>query len=109
MTRPGEGTSGARPAGMLEIGRIGRPHGVRGDLFVDFTSDVASRRAPGADATVVVGGAQRGLRVATCRAQGDRHVVHFEGVDDRDAAEALVNLLLFAEPVETDDDTLWVH
>jgi 16S rRNA processing protein RimM len=34
--------------------------------------------------------------------------VHFEGVDDRRAAEALARVVLAAEPID-DPDTLWVH
>ena len=32
----------------LEVGRVGRPHGLHGEVAVTFTSDRAERRAPGA-------------------------------------------------------------
>jgi len=35
------------PEGLLEVGRIGRPHGVRGDVFIDLTTDRAERAAVG--------------------------------------------------------------
>ena len=108
------------PAGLLEVGRIGKPHGVRGDLYVTFTSDVAERhevgatlfvRAPrDASRTSPAGGDDLvALTIATSRAVQDRFVVHFEGVDDRTAAEKMVNKTLYAHPVEDDDDALWVH
>lgn len=34
--------------------------------------------------------------------------MHFEGVDDRNAAEKLTNKFLYAEPLES-DGALWVH
>ena len=38
----------------------------------------------------------------------DRWRVHFEGIEDRNAAEALTGTFLAAEPIE-DPDVLWIH
>lgn len=107
MTQPP--TRAEPPADHLEIGRIGRPHGVRGELTVHFTSEVPERREPGA--TFFVAGRDHGrtLVVETCRPHGDRHLVRFEGISDRTGAEALVNATLWAPPLAGDDGTLWVH
>lgn len=96
------------PDGLLEVGRIGKPHGVRGDLFISLTSDVESRHAVGATFTIVESAGHRSLTIATVRPQQDRFVVHFEGIDDRNDAEKLTNKFLYAEPVESEDG-LWVH
>ena len=96
------------PDGLLEVGRIGKPHGVRGDLFISLTSDVESRHAVGATFTIVESAGHRILTIATVRPQQDRFVVHFEGIDDRNDAEKLTNKFLYAEPVESEDG-LWVH
>jgi len=101
--------TGEPPADHLEIGRIGRAHGVRGESNVHFTSEIAERRAPGAEYFVFVGGRGRILVVESCRPHGDHHLVRFAGVDDRTAAEALVNATLWAPPLPSEDDTLWVH
>ena len=90
------------------MGRIGKPHGVKGDIFVSLTSDVEQRRSVGAEFVVMVANEPRTLRVSSVRTQGDRYVMHFEGVDDRTAAEHLTNKFLFAEPV-VDESALWVH
>lgn len=90
------------------MGRIGKPHGVKGDVFVSLTSDVEQRRRVGATFVVMVANEPRTLRVTTVRPQADRHVMHFEGVDDRNAAEHLTNKFLYAEPV-VDESALWVH
>lgn len=55
------------------------------------------------------GEASRTLVIETCRPHGDRHLVRFAGIDDRSAAEPLVNATLWAAPVPVDDETLWVH
>lgn len=96
------------PEGLLEVGRIGKPHGVRGDLFLSLTSDVSERHQVGAQFTIIEPTGYRVLIVATSRQQGDRWVVHFEGVDDRNIAEKLTNKFLYAEPID-DDNALWVH
>lgn len=96
------------PDGLLEVGRIGKPHGVRGDLFISLTSDVASRHAVGATFTILDSSGQRTLTITTVRPQQDRFVVHFDGIDDRNDAEKLTNKFLYAEHVESEDG-LWVH
>jgi 16S rRNA processing protein RimM len=96
------------PDGQLEVGRIGKPHGVRGDLFVSLTSDLPERRAIGAQFTIVDSTGARLLTIATVRPQQDRWVMHFVGIDDRNDGEKLVNKFLFADPIDN-DDALWVH
>ena len=97
---------------MLLVGRIGKPHGVRGDLFVSFVSDRAERREVGAVLTArqstARGTVERELTVETCRPQSDRFVIHFTGCDTRNDAEALVNADLYADAI-VDPDALWVH
>jgi 16S rRNA processing protein RimM len=92
---------------LREVGRIGRAHGVRGELYVSLITDRVERIAPGA--RLLAGSAW--LTVNESREQqGQRWLVHFDGVDDRTAAEKLTNSILLAEPlVDGDDDALWVH
>ena len=96
------------PEGLLEVGRIGKPHGVKGDVFVSLTSDVIERRRVGSTFVVSSGNETRVLEIVSIREQADRYVVHFDGVDDRTAAEHLTNKFLYAEPV-ADASALWVH
>ena len=96
------------PDGLLEVGRIGKPHGVKGDVFVSFTSDVPQRQSVGAEFVVIAGGAQKRLEIESIRPQQDRFVVHFSGLNDRNDAEKFTNKFLYAAPVD-DDDALWVH
>jgi 16S rRNA processing protein RimM len=88
---------------QVVIGRIGRAHGIRGELNVDIRTDEPDRRfAPGSS---VVCGA-RTLTVATARHHSGRLVVSFVEIPDRNAAEALHGTVLEAviDPEDTPDD-----
>jgi 16S rRNA processing protein RimM len=89
---------------LLEVGRTGRPHGVRGDIYVDLITDRTERLDVGA--RLLAG--RRWLTVETSRRAGTRWLVHFEGVPDRTAAEGLVNLPLLAEPLPAPADGMYV-
>lgn len=94
--------------GLLEVGRIGKPHGVRGDTYLSFTSDVAARHEVGSVLFVETAEGPRRLVIERTRPEKDRFVVHFEGLDDRNECERLTNKTLWAEPI-ADDEALWVH
>jgi 16S rRNA processing protein RimM len=89
----------------LEVGRIGRAHGLRGELSVTLTSDRAERLAPGA----VLGADGRDLVVEASRPHQQRWLVRFAGVDDRTAAEQLQGVTLYADALPSATDELWVH
>jgi 16S rRNA processing protein RimM len=89
---------------LLEVGRVRRAVGLKGQIVVRFYADRPERRAPGTVYETAAG--PRTLRSASLRPDGDWTVV-FDDVSDRDAAEA-VRGPLFAEPIE-DPDELWVH
>jgi 16S rRNA processing protein RimM len=94
------------PAEKLEIGRIGRPHGLRGDVMVTLTTNHESRVAVG---TVWWIG-DRELTVESARPHQGRHIVHLSGLDDRDAAAALTGARVFALPLDdAPDGEVWVH
>lgn len=92
------------PEGLLEVGRIGRPHGIRGDVFLDLITDHTERAQVGSR----LWGRDRWWTIVRSNSANHRWRVHFEGVDDRTAAEALTGVLLSAEPID-DPDALWVH
>ena len=91
---------------LLEVGRITKPHGVRGDVLVALTTERTSRLDPGA-----VLQTDRGpLTVVASSRHQDRWIVQFEGFTDRDQVESWRGVVLQAEPLEDeDDDVLWVH
>jgi 16S rRNA processing protein RimM len=92
---------------LLEVGRITKPHGVRGDVLVLLSTERTSRLDPGS----VLQTARGPLTVASSSRHQDRWIVHFDGVTDRDQAESWRGVVLEAEAVDDDpaDDVLWVH
>jgi 16S rRNA processing protein RimM len=84
---------------LTEVGRVGRAHGLRGEVVVHLSSDVPDRLAPGV--RVRVGG--RDTAVATVRDHQGRPLVRFDGVADRTAAEALRGAAVEAEPLGPDE------
>lgn len=93
-----------RPDGLLEIGRLGRTHGVRGEIYLSLTSDRPERRRPGG--RVFVGGSWR--TIAKIRPSNDRFLVVFEGIDALEEAAKFTNETVYAEPID-DSSALWVH
>ena len=93
------------PDGWLSVGHLRRPHGLRGDMYVQLTTDRLDRLAPGS--TLFAAG--RTMIVITSRAAGNgRMIARFDAFTDRTAAERVTNAELFAAPV-ADPDALWVH
>lgn len=90
---------------LLEVGRITRAHGVRGEVVVHLITHRVDRLRPG----TVLHTTRGDLEVAAARPFGDRHLVTFIGCADRAAAEALRGLALSAPPLDDEPDALWVH
>jgi 16S rRNA processing protein RimM len=90
----------------LEVGRIGRAHGLRGEVVVTPVSNIAERFERGS--TLWIDGRPR--VIASSRPNQHRYVIRFEGVDDRNAAELLRNKVVEAEPLgDAPEGELWVH
>ncbi|KUM68004.1 ribosome maturation factor RimM [Streptomyces curacoi] len=82
---------------QLVVARIGRAHGIKGEVTVEVRTDEPELRlAPGA--VLLTDPPSAGpLTIATGRVHSSRLLLRFEGVTDRTAAEALRNTLLIAE------------
>jgi 16S rRNA processing protein RimM len=91
---------------QVVVGRIGRPHGVRGDVNVELRTDEPERRfAPGVE-LFTDDGKRPTLTVETMRWHSGRLLLHFEGVADRSLVEQLRGVLLSVDvdPDEQPDD-----
>jgi 16S rRNA processing protein RimM len=89
---------------LLEVGRIAKPHGLRGEVIVELVTNRIERVAPG----VVLETDEGPLEVEGSSPHLGRWIVAFAGVADRTAAESLRGRILKAEPLE-DPAALWVH
>ncbi|MFJ7912407.1 ribosome maturation factor RimM [Kitasatospora sp. NPDC096204] len=91
---------------QLVVGRIGRAHGIRGDVSVEVRTDEPELRL-GPGAVVLTDPASVGpLTVESGRVHSGRLLLRFAGVKDRNAAEALRGTLLISEvdPEESPED-----
>lgn len=91
---------------QLVVARIGRAHGIRGEVSVELRTDEPEQRlAPGA--VLATEPPETGpLTVVSGRVHSGRLLLRFDGIVDRAAAEALRNTLLLAEvdPDERPED-----
>jgi len=82
---------------LLAVGKIVKPHGIRGALVVEVLSDWPERFAPGSKLLVEVGNQEfREVTVESAAPYGKGMRVFFFGVTDREAALNLRDLYLLA-------------
>ncbi len=93
------------PDGWLSVGHLRRPHGLRGDVYVQLTTDRTDRLDAGSE---LFGGGRTFTVEHSRRAGNGRLIAKFAEIADRTEAERLVNTELFAAPID-DPDALWVH
>jgi len=94
---------------LLEVGKIVRAHGLKGNVVVELWTNRSERVAAGSLLT----GTGRDLRVThsspTSPSGGrERFLVSFDGIADRESAEALRGEVLRAAPID-EPGSLWVH
>lgn len=93
---------------LLLAGEAGKPHGVGGEVYVVRISDDPLRFEPGSRLVHADG---RALVVEAARPHGNRLLVKFEGVDDRDAAGSLRGALYvpISEVRKLEPGEFWPH
>jgi 16S rRNA processing protein RimM len=94
---------------QLVVGRVGRPHGLRGEVTVEVRTDDPDQRFVAGSSLATVPAELGPLTVARSRWQSGRLLVRFAGYDDRNAAEELRNTILAIdsdelEPLEDPED-----
>ena len=91
----------------LVVARIGRPHGLAGEVSVEVRTDApGDRLAVGSE--IATDPASAGpLTVTRVREQAGRLYLTFDGVGDRTAAEGLRGVLLVVEADRSDEEDAW--
>ena len=80
----------ARAPIKILVGRVRKPHGIRGDIVIDVQSDVRGRFDAGHSIEVVRADGSRWLAtIERSRLLGKTARISLKGVEDRDAAEEL--------------------
>lgn len=83
------------------VGKVGRAHGIRGDVSIDVTTDEPGRRfAKGAKLRL---GSGEIVEVTSVRQHQARLLVSFKGYDDRTSIEALAGEQLWAVVPEDEE------
>jgi 16S rRNA processing protein RimM len=90
--------------GLLEVGRVGKAHGLAGEVVVTLTSNRPERAMVGS----VLFSDHGELQIESARPFSGNWLMRFVGVDSRERAEALRGTLLRARPLD-DDGAWWVH
>lgn len=103
----------------VAVGRVLRPHGVRGEVVVEVASDNPERFAVGAELLLMGPGeageaapeaARRRLTIETVRPHRGVLLVGFAGIDDRDEADALRGeLAVPGRDVPAPPEGTWYH
>ncbi len=89
---------------LLDVGRIVKPHGLRGEVIVELTTNRSERLDVGSVLTTTRGE----LRVVRSAPHQHRWIVAFDGVNSRETADDFRDVVLRAAPL-ADPDALWVH
>ncbi len=92
------------PDDLLEVGRINRGHGLRGEVLITLITNATERLAPGAQ----LWAGDRRLEVRSSAPHQRRWRVTLDGVNTREAADGLAGTVLHAAPIE-DAESLWLH
>ncbi|MFW6198912.1 MAG: ribosome maturation factor RimM [Acidobacteriota bacterium] len=71
---------------LVTVGRVVRPHGIRGEFVVEAAGEVLGQLDVGAEIFLEGGGVRA---VSRLRPHAGRWLVGLEGIEDRDAAERL--------------------
>ncbi|MBC2681785.1 ribosome maturation factor RimM [Corynebacterium anserum] len=89
----------------LQIGRVIKPHGVRGEIVVEVTTDHPEVRFKNGE--VLTGrhaGKEISLTIKSTRPHQGRLLLTAEEIKDRTEAESLRGVRFYAEPIVDDDD-----
>ena len=79
----------------LNVGRIGKAHGILGEATIEVRTDEAEDRF--AIGAVLATESHGNLTVASARVHNGILLLAFEGIEDRNAIETLRNELLYAD------------
>lgn len=89
---------------MLDVARVVKPHGLRGEVIVELLTNRTERVDEGNTLA-----SDRGeLTILKSTPHLGRWIITFEGVESREQADELRNTVLRADPID-DPDALWVH
>jgi 16S rRNA processing protein RimM len=88
---------------QLVVGRVGRPHGLRGELTVEVRTDDPQARFAAGTVLATEPAARGPLTISSARWHSGRLLVTFTGYGDRTAAEQLRDTFLVVDSADLDE------
>jgi 16S rRNA processing protein RimM len=88
---------------QLVVGRVTRPHGVRGELVVEVRTDDPELRLAAGTVLATEPAAAGPLTIVSTRWHSGRLLVSFNGFEDRNEADRLRGVLLLVDSAELED------
>ncbi|NOJ60342.1 ribosome maturation factor RimM [Arthrobacter sp. 260] len=88
----------------VQVARIGKPHGIRGEVTVQLFTDAPEDRFEAGSVFRAEPATLGSLTVSGARWNKDILILGFDGFSDRNAAETLRGAKLFIDTDEADDD-----
>ena len=80
---------------FLAVGKLRRPHGVKGEMLMEVLTDFPQRLYP--KKTIFVGERHEPLVIKTIRQQDRALLLSFEGIEDKDTVGKLRNLIVYVK------------
>ncbi len=90
---------------LLEVARIGKAHGLNGQVSIHLISNVLERIESGSVLYLDDG---REMRIKSSKQYKKHYLILFEGITSRTSVEAIVGKKLYGVPID-DPDTMWAH
>ncbi|MCK4304068.1 MAG: 16S rRNA processing protein RimM [Candidatus Eisenbacteria sp.] len=87
-------TSGPSREVWVDIGRIGKPFGLKGEVVIHYYGDAPDRFEVGSQVFLVTRGGRRSLRVASSRRMPRKLVARFDGCHSIEEIKPWVNAVL---------------
>ena len=95
---------------FLAVGKLRRPHGVRGDILLTVWTDFPERLLP--EITLYAGEQRKPLVVRTVRCHRQDMLISFDTFDDRDAVGTFRNQVLYVRVADLpplEEDEYYLH
>ena len=91
----------------LEVGRIAKAHGLKGDVVIAPISNRPERFQVG---STLFDAHDRAYVITASRLQSEKYVVRLDVIGTREIAESLRGTLLFGDPLgDLPDGEMWLH
>ena len=87
------GSSNSGEPEFIIVGKIGRPHGVKGELTFQPMTDYPERLVAGK--MLLLGKSRKGHKISSIRVKGADYILTLEGIESREEAQVLTNQLAY--------------